>query len=149
MTAKEYFRMVASAESRIRVLQAKLRHYEDLGLTITSAPSGSVGGKQRGVSRVELAAVGMVDATRHLTDQIDRYKMLIAEAEQVISKIEHERLRRILTLRYLCGMSLKSISDELGYKDGNSVYRAHGYALLAAQKIIDRINIPEDVDKPT
>ena len=138
MTAKEYFRMVASAESRIRVLQAKLRHYEDLGLTITSAPSGSVSGQKSGASRVELAAVGMVDATRHLTDQIDRYRMLIAEAEQVISKIEHERLRRILTLRYLCGMSLRSISDELGYKDSNSVYRAHGYALLAAQRILDK-----------
>lgn len=143
MTAKEYFRMVASAESRIRVLQAKLRHYEDLGLTITSAPSGSVSGPKNGVSRVELAAIGMVDATGKLRDQIDRYRMLIAEAEQVISKIEHERLRRILTLRYLCGMSLRSISDELGYRDSNSVYRAHGYALLAAQRIIDKMEVPD------
>jgi hypothetical protein len=76
--------------------------------------------------------------------------MLIAEAEQVISRIEHDRLRRILTLRYLCGMSLRSISDELGYKDSNSVYRAHGYALLAAQKIIDRMDLAQqDADKPT
>jgi hypothetical protein len=43
----------------------------------------------------------------------------------------------ILNYRYLCGWSYKSISDELKYNDPNSVYRAHGWALREAQKIIN------------
>lgn len=137
MKAKEYFQQVAAAERKLRILQAKLRHYEDLGLTITSH-AGAVGGHQAGLSRVELAAIGMVDSERYLTDQISGYLKQIKEAEAIIDRIPQEKYRQILTYRYLCGWSLSSISDELRYQDPNSIYRAHGWALAEAQRILNQ-----------
>ena len=136
MTAKEFFRQVRRAESELKVLNVKLNHYEDLGFSMGGA-SGVIGNKQKGTSRVELAAIGAVDALRDLEQQRAEFMAVIARAEQVIRAIPQEKYRQILTFRYLCGWSFPSISDELRYKDKNSVYRAHGWALCAAQKVLN------------
>lgn len=125
------------AEKELKVLNAKLRHYEDIGLSLGGA-TGVIGNKQRGTSRVELAAIGAVDVFRDLIDQQKAYMAIIARAEQIIRNIPQEKYRMILNYRYLCGWSYKSISDELKYNDPNSVYRAHGWALREAQKIINK-----------
>lgn len=138
MTAKEYFTKVSESERAMRVLRQKLAHFEDLGLTITSNTS-AVGGRQAGASRVEKAAIGMVDTVADLKEQINAYKKLITEAQQIIDRIPQERYRRILTLKYLCDMSFKAVSDELRYTDPRSIYRAHGWALAEAQHILDGI----------
>lgn len=121
----------------MRLLGAKKRHFEDMGFSISPKLTGMPGSGQRGQSRVELAAVGMVDVLSQLQQQIDEYAKIISEAENLISRIPQEKYRQLLTLRYLAGMSWPSISDEMGYKDRNSVYRAHGYALIAARKAKD------------
>ena len=137
MRAKDFFRQVLRAESQFKQLTARLRHYEDIGLTITGTGSG-IGGNQRGSSRVELAAIGMVDATSHLVAEIREYQQIIARAEAVISAVPQEKYRQILNYRYLCGWSFRSIADELRYNDPNSIYRAHGWALHEAQIILNR-----------
>lgn len=137
MRAREFFLRVGKAEAKLKILQAKLRHFEELGLTITSNTS-AVGGHHAGTSRVELAAIGMVDSMRGLESEISMYSRIVSEAQHVIDQIPQEAFRDILTYRYLCGWSLQSISDQMGYKDRNSVYRAHGWALAAAQKIMDK-----------
>lgn len=126
---------VRSAEREMRLLGAKKRHFEDMGFSISPKLTGMPGSGQRGQSRVELAAVGMVDVLSQLQQQIDEYAKIIHEAENLISRIPQEKYRQLLTLRYLAGMSWPSISDEMGYRDRNSVYRAHGYALIAAKKV--------------
>ena len=136
MKAKDFFSQVRRAEKELKILNAKLQHYEDIGLSIGGS-SGVIGNKQKGTSRVELAAIGAVDVFRDLENEKAAYMAIIARAEQVIRNIDQERYRQILNYRYLCGWSFRSISDELGYKDQNSVYRAHGWALSAAQKIIN------------
>ena len=135
--AKEFFRQVRRAENELKVLNAKLQHYEEIGLSI-SGSSGVIGNKSSGSSRVELAAIGAVDVFRALIDQQKEFTAIIARAEQVIRGISQEKYRQILTYRYLCGWSFRSISDELKYNDPNSVYRAHGYALRVAQVILDK-----------
>ena len=137
MKAKDFFKQVRVAERELKVLKAKVRHYEDLGLMITSN-IGGVGAKQRGASRTETAAVGILDATMDLNRQIREYTALITRAETVIRAIPQEKYRLILTYRYLCSWSFRSISDELGYSDPNSVYRAHGWALSKAQEILNK-----------
>ena len=136
MKAKDFFSQVRRAEKELKILNAKLRHYEDIGLSIGGS-SGVIGNKQKGTSRVELAAIGAVDVFRELYDQQKEYMAIIARAEQVIMDVPQEKYRQILNYRYLCGWSFRSISDELKYNDPNSVYRAHGWALREAQKIIN------------
>ena len=138
MTAKLFFRQVQQAEKELRILNAKLRHFQDIGFSI-GGTGGTIGSHSRGSSRVELAAVGAVDAFRELFDQQKAYLAIIARAEQVIRAIPQEKYRQILNYCYLCGWSLKSVSDELGYRDQNSIYRAHGWALYEAQKVINRM----------
>lgn len=128
---------MAIVEKRLKILQAKYRHFDELGLTITSHTS-AVGGHQQGMSRVEMAAVGKVDAGMDFDEKLREYRALIRQAERVIEKIPQEKYRHLLTYRYICGWSFKSISDELGYNDPNSVYRAHGWALAEAQKILNK-----------
>ena len=138
MTAKAYFQAVLAAERELKLIRAKIRHYEDIGLSITGGSlDAPVVCHSRGASRVEAAAMGIFDATKALETQAAEYVKVIQAAEKVISQIRQERYRQILTLRYLAGWSWRSISDELRYNDQKSVYRAHGFALMRAQEILD------------
>ena len=146
MKAKDFFRQVSRAEKELKILNAKLQHYEDIGFSM-GGTSGVIGNKQRGSSRVELAAIGAVDVFRELHDQQNEYMAIIARAEQVIRAISQDRYRQILEYHYLIGKSFSWISDELAYKDKNSVYRAHGYALWEAQKILNKQRSTQDESK--
>ena len=137
MKAKDFFHQVRLAESDLKVLNAKLRHYEDIGMSLGGASCG-IGNKNRGSSRVELAACGAVDALADLEKQRREYMAIIARAEAVIKQIPQEKYRLILEYKYLCGKSFRWISDELEYNDPRSIYRAHGWALREAQKVLNR-----------
>ena len=63
---------------------------------------------------------------------------IINKARQVIKQVPQDKYRQILTLRYLAGWSFRSISDELKYNDPKSVYKAHGWALTEAQKVLNK-----------
>jgi len=139
MKAKEFFRQVRLAESELKVLNEKLRHFEDLGMSMSIGNhSGMPGSHNRGSSRVEIAACGAVDATWDLEKQKREFVAIIAKAERIIRQIPQEKYRKILDYRYICGKSFRWISDELEYNDPRSIYRAHGWALEAAQKILDK-----------
>ena len=137
MTAKEFFRQVRRAERELKIIKAKLEHYEDLGFSLGGAV-GVIGNTQRGSSRVEMAAIGKVDVLRDLVDQQTEYMAIIARAEDIIRQVPQEKYRLILTYLYLLGKSPKWISDELEYNDPNSVYRAKGWALWEAQQIMNK-----------
>ena len=128
--AKAYLQRVAFAEREIKTLKARIAHYEDLGLSITAFRTDTPVIASKGASRVEMAAVGIVDSLGSLDTNLRAYEAIVGDAEKRIRKIPQENYRRLLTLRYLCGMSFRSVSDELRYEDRNSIYRAHGYALL-------------------
>lgn len=139
MRAKDYFRNVLRAEKELKLLRAKIRHYEDIGYSITGGSIDSpVVSHSRGSSRVEAAAMGIFDTTIALEQQAQEYVQLIKKAEALIARIPQEKYRQILTLRYLAGWSFRSISDELNYSDPNSIYRAHGWALREAQKALNK-----------
>jgi len=136
MTAKEFFRQVRRAESELKLVNAKLEHYEELGFSSGGIVSGT-GNAHRSSSRVELAACGAVDALRDLLDARRDFMAIISRAEAIIKKVPQEKYRKILSYRYILGKSFRWISDELEYNDPNSIYRSHGWALVAAQKIMN------------
>ena len=141
MKAKAYFLQVLAAEKELKLIRAKIRHYEDIGLSITGGSMDSpVVSHSRGSSRVEAAAMGIFDATRALEEKAKEYVAVIQRAERLIALLPQERYRQILTYRYLCGWSFRSITDELKYENPRSVYKAHGWALREAQKILNRSN---------
>jgi len=138
MNAKAYFQRVLEVENELKMARAKIRHYEDIGYSITGGTMDSpVVSHSRGSSRVETAAMGIYAATEALEAQVKEYLSVIREAERIVSQVPQTRYQEILTLRYLAGWSFRSISDELGYRDSKSIYKAHGWALAAAQKVLD------------
>ena len=136
MTAKEYLMRVAHAEREIKTIQARLRHYREMGMGSPGNMSNTPVTHSKGSSVVETAAVGIVDTLNALNANLGAYTAIVRDAEKLIEKVPQENYRRLLTLRYLCGMSFRSVSDEMNYTDRNSVYRAHGWALLEFGKVM-------------
>ena len=140
MRAKDYFRRASNAERDLRRLEALRDHYDSVGKSITAQWGGTGGGAHNNASKVEMAAVGIADSELDFMAELARYRAIVNEAENVITRIQQARFRQILTLHYLAGLALTDVADRLGYKDRDSVYRAHGWALLEAQKIIDKLD---------
>ena len=138
MKAKDFFRRARSAEQDIKRLGRMIDHYSAVGTSISSKWGGIGGGKGNTQSKVEAAAVGLFDAEKSIIDELKRYRQIVAEAENVISRIPQDRFREIITLHYLAGMSLADVARQLHYQHVENLYRAHGYALSAAQIIIDQ-----------
>jgi hypothetical protein len=142
MKAKDFFRQVHIAERELKLLKAQIQHFRDLGLSITGGGMDSpVVSHSRGSSRVEAAAMGIFDSTQKLEQQVKQYTETITKAQKVIGQIQQDKFRQILTFKYLAGWSFRSISDELKYNDPKSVYRAHGFALKEAQKVLDKMTL--------
>lgn len=137
MRAKEFFAQVKDAEEKLKMLNEKIQHWEELGFSMGGMASGS-GNRHNATSRVELAACGAADVLTDIQERRAAYLALISRAEGIIEKIPQERYRKLLDYHYLCGKSLKWVSDELDYTGENSIYKAHGYALAEAQKVMDQ-----------
>lgn len=136
MTAKEFMVQVQKAEKELLVISAKKRHYLDLMQSIGAKISGTVVQTSNGASKTETAAIGLYEMTKLLEEKEKEYVELIKKAEELIAKLKQEKFRDILTYKYLCNWSWKSIRDQLDYKDEKSVYRCHGYALRELQKLM-------------
>lgn len=142
MKAKDFFNAAARAQKRVRKLQDMLRHYSELATSTTSRITGMPGGAGPG-SKVENAVVGMIDTEGKLREELAQAKKLVSTARAVITLVPVERYRRILDLKYLQGWTFVQVGEEIGYKDRNSVYRAHGYALREAQGVLDKASRKE------
>lgn len=127
---------VAHAEREIKTIRARLRHYREMGMGSPGNMSNTPVTHSKGFSSVETAAVGIVDTLNALNANLGAYTAIVRDAEKLIERVPQENYRRLLTLRYLCGMSFRSVSDEMNYTDRNSVYRAHGWALLEFGKVM-------------
>ena len=135
MKAKEFMQSVRKAEIELVSLTAKKQHFMDLatsiGVNLTGMPGGQGGG-----SRVETGAIGLIDLIGECTDKEREYVALVKKAEELIAKIPNENFRNVLTLRYICCNSWKTVRDKMGYKDEKSVYRCNGFALRELQKVM-------------
>lgn len=136
MQAKEFLNQVREAEKELVAISAKRRHFMDLMMSIGANTSSAVITKPTGASKTEAAAIGILEMTAMLADKEREYTAIVKRAEALIAKLKHEKFRQVLTYRYLCDWSWKSIMDEMRYKDEKSVYRCHGYALRELQKLM-------------
>ena len=142
MTVRQYFERVRQAERELWLIQKKREHWED----IASRMSGSSEVYVRSIekrSQVENVAVHLVDLVDDLAEEEQKYARIDREAREVIAQIPQPRFREVLTLRYICGHSWKTIRDEMDYVGEKSVYKVHGWALLEAGKILRKL-IPND-----
>ena len=131
MTAREILRDARDAAVAIRDLDRQRRQYESMinasGMLFSAAAM-----TRDNHSRVEDVAIKIADLEADLQSEASVYLAAIMEARRLIARVDPTH-QRILVLRYLCGMRWIDISAEFGYHDPKSVYRAHGWALKAAE----------------
>jgi len=138
MNAKTYFERVHQAEKRLYLIRRQREHWAEMATKLSGVSDVKI---QTTEVRhpTEDAAIHLADLHRELDEEEKKYVAIVQEAKRVIEQIPQERFREVLTLRYLCGHSWKTIWDEMDYAGQKSVFRVHGWALQAAQKILDRI----------
>ena len=137
MDAKTFFREALEAAHEIRDLELQLDHYRNMIGGVSARLSPIVTSKNNH-SRVEDIALNLAEIEGDITDRMYTYTERIRAAGAVVAQLKSYRQRQVLTLRYLCGHTWKTITDEMGYSEPKSVYRMHGWALISAQKILDQ-----------
>ena len=79
----------------------------------------------------------IVDAERKLDAQIDRMLALKEEIAAVIARVPDERMRGLLELRYLNGLTWEAVAERMNYTTRN-IYNLHCAALRAVALLIPR-----------
>ena len=136
MSAKDIFQAAFRAQKEIRILQQRREHYLTLAMSVAGLSSTPVQGGEKN-SRTESAAIGLAEVADKLEKQAEQYLAAIRPAEELIEKLDKPRHREVLSLHYLQGYSWGRVSVMMGYQDPKSVFRVHGWALLAADKILN------------
>lgn len=136
MKAKDFMLQVQEAEEELKLVAAKRRHFQDVMLSIGAKMSSTAVHASNNASKTEIAAIGLWETTKLLEEKEQEYVAMIKKAEELIAKLKQKKFRQVLTYKYLCNWSWKSIMDQLGYKNEKSVYRCNGYALRELQKLL-------------
>ena len=136
MTIKEFFRQVREAERELYLIRRQQEHIRDMAVSLRGMSQNGIRSPSRR-SRVEDAGVRIADLEAALNERAMAYNDLVERAQRIIDQIPQMKFREVLTLRYLCGHSWRTVSDEMDFEDPKSVYRVHGLALMAAKKIYE------------
>lgn len=137
MTSKQFFNGVLLARERLQMLKDE----RDAYLSMASGTGGTSDVYVKSTdphSRTESAAIRLSELTEMLDVQTKECLSVIARAREVIAAIDNPAYQRVLTYRYLLGYRWKDIQDRMDYMDIKSAFRIHGWALQAAQKILDK-----------
>ena len=134
MTAKEYLSRYHLINIRINVKIDQQRQLRELATNIS--PSTSEGHGSGVSDRVGVAVAKIATLEQEINNEIDELIRVKAEIEHTISAVADERLRLILTARYINCNRWEQIAViqniELRW-----LYRVHGRALSEVSKIID------------
>lgn len=136
MPVKEFLSQVQRAETELRLIAERRAHFEDLAASVGGGIAKATLDKPSGGSRVETAAIGLVDLLTDLDVKEREYAAVVKKAEELIGKLPQQNHRVVLTLRYILNRSWSYISNFMNYKDPKSVYRVHGWALQELQKLM-------------
>ena len=138
MDSKAFFRSVGEAREKLRLLQEERERYEQLATTLSGSMGETMIRSTDNHSRVESSAIRLAEITERIEAEADKYTQLLEQARSIIGEISTLRHRQVLTLRYLCGYSWTAIQERMGYSDKKSAFRVHGWALVAAQQVMDK-----------
>ena len=124
MTAKEYLERIREIDREIDLLIAERNRTLDIVLQITVDPSDVRAQSGSISSRVENAAIRMIDLSEKIDKKIDEYIDMKAEAGRLIDRLDDSRYRAVLKYRYIDGMKWREISKRMCF-DERWVLRLH------------------------
>lgn len=135
MTSKEYLRQYLNAD---RVLDVKLEQLARLRAKAAKITT-MIGGErvQGGVegSRLEAITEKIIELEDEINREIDDLKCKQAAVESIIMRLDSDRERDVLTLKYICGYHWEEIIQTSNYSR-RQVFRLHGVALKKIEKFL-------------
>ena len=135
MTGKQYFQRALDADRRIQALSEQRRHLEEIALHRPGLNASGIRAQSGNHSALELSVVRLLDTEKKLAEQMDEYNQIILDAARTIEKIGDEKMRQVLSLRYLSGLRWEEIANKVGYTL-RQTFRLHGRALAAAERVL-------------
>lgn len=129
MTNKEkkaWLKRYAAIDRQIKNKTDELSMWRSRATKITPTYSGLP--KGGGGDRIQTAVDNICRLEDEINAEIDRLIITRAEINEAIAKVEDERLREVLTLRYIQGKSWEQIAVEMHY-NYRWVTKLHGKAL--------------------
>lgn len=135
MRAKEIFQEAYRAQREIKRLEARRQHYLEMAIMVAGMSETNIRSTEKR-SRTESAAIGLATVAEKLKEPAEQYLQAVRKAEEIIGRMDKPRYREVLSLHYLEGLPWAEVSDRMGYQDPKSVFRVHGWALMAAEKIL-------------
>lgn len=127
--AKRFLQRIIWLKRRMESAALEAVHYREMATSITAAMDGDRVSSSGTHSRVESAALRILE----LAEQADRDAMELAwrvtQARLILGQLEDEREITVLRLRYFEQRSWTAIQTAMGYASPTSVYRLHGSAL--------------------
>lgn len=122
MNAKAYFAQARSLPVQIQAKTKQLQAVRTLQEPLTALPE---------------ASKTLSDLAADITAEVQAYAALQRQLQTLIDSLPvPERYRTLLELRYLSGSKWEEIAEAMSLQV-RWVYRMHGRALQAAQKILD------------
>lgn len=134
--AKAYLKRIRLYDSHINNKMEELERLKAMVTKITQTLRDDAGGGSRSQDKVGDAVSRMVDLQAELNAEINRYVDSKAEIRNALNKIQKQRYFDVLYKRYVLFKTWQQIADEMGYEDIRNVYRLHGRALLAFNRIL-------------
>lgn len=142
MIAKEFFRQVREDQRVIWAMKRRREQYMEMATYLGGMNESTIRSNERR-SRVEKAAVELVELAQSLGPAAEEYVRNVRLAEQVLRAMPTPRYQELLTRRYILREKWEQIGAAMNYRGEKSVYKAHGWALQEAQKILDE-KVPDD-----
>ena len=135
MTAKEFLRRVRTADRRIDEATERV---ERIRAKLEAGRMSSVTGMPRGGGQDwTVTADSLIELERGVNARIREMCRLKRLAMEAIDQVEEARLREVLELYYIDGMTWEQVAERIGL-DLRWVFRLHGRALMC-------VKVPEEV----
>lgn len=135
MTAKEYMEQARYLDMQINSKIEQVRTLNELATKVTTVYSDMPHSPNRNTGRMEETIAKIIDLESEIDRDIDALVDLKQEVKTAISKVEDEKYRVLLELRYINQKSWEEIANQLGY-DLRYTHKIHGRAL-------PKITVPE------
>jgi hypothetical protein len=135
--AKKFFRGCVRIDPRIEAKCDEIDRAKAMAERVTASYSDEPRGGGGPTSRVENAVIRYIDLEQRLQGEIDCAMAYRDFAKDVISKIADDRYRDVLDWRYFAQWQWPQISIQFGDVGKQYIFKLHGRALKAAQRILD------------
>lgn len=142
--AKKFFRACRRIDKRIEGKCDEIERVRLMAERVTASYSDEPRGGGGPTSRVENAVLRYIDMERELEREVDRMAAYRRYAKNVIEKLDDDRHRDILNLRYFSGWSWEKIAIAFDV-DVKWAYKLHGRALGDARRILNEQALPEGI----